>query len=72
MIDAHIHLDRYDDHAVSSLLEGLPDQGIKALIAVSMNLASSKRTWELAARYPGLVKPLTASIPSRCCLRNKS
>lgn len=65
MIDAHIHLDQYEDHVVSSLLEGLPEQGIESLIAVSMNLASSKRTLELAASYPGLVKPAYGFHPEQ-------
>ncbi|MEK4009027.1 TatD family hydrolase [Paenibacillus sp. FSL H3-0333] len=65
MIDAHIHLDQYEDHIVSSLLEGLPEQRIEALIAVSMNLASSKRTRELAAGYPGLVKPAYGFHPEQ-------
>lgn len=61
MIDAHIHLDQYEEH----MLAGLKDQGIEALIAVSMNLASSKRTRELAARYPGLVKPAYGFHPEQ-------
>lgn len=61
MIDAHIHLDQYEDH----ILAGLEDQGIEALIAVSMNLASSKRTRELAAGYPGLVKPAYGFHPEQ-------
>lgn len=65
MIDAHIHLDQYEDHVLSSLLEGLPAQGIESLIAVSMNLASSKRTRELAASYPGLVKPAYGFHPEQ-------
>ncbi|OMF85345.1 TatD family hydrolase [Paenibacillus sp. FSL R7-0337] len=65
MIDAHIHLDQYEDQVVSSILEGMPEQGIESLIAVSMNLASSKRTLELAASYPGLVKPAYGFHPEQ-------
>lgn len=65
MIDAHIHLDQYEDKVLSSMLEGLPEQGIESLIAVSMNLASSKRTLELAASYPGLVKPAYGFHPEQ-------
>ncbi|NQX47312.1 TatD family hydrolase [Paenibacillus tritici] len=65
MIDAHIHLEQYEDNERSSLLAGLPQQGIESLIAVSMNLASSRRTREIAARYPGLVKPAYGFHPEQ-------
>ncbi|WP_341346787.1 TatD family hydrolase [Paenibacillus sp. FSL H3-0469] len=65
MIDAHIHLDQYEDKVLSSMLEGLPEHGIESLIAVSMNLASSKRTLELAASYPGLVEPAYGFHPEQ-------
>lgn len=65
MIDAHIHLDQYDDELLSTLLPGLPEQGIGHLIAVSMNLASCMRTRSIAARHPGLVKPAYGFHPEQ-------
>jgi TatD DNase family protein len=65
MIDAHIHLDQYEDAVLSSLLQSLPEQGIDSLIAVSMNLASSMRTQGIAASYPGLVKPAYGFHPEQ-------
>lgn len=65
MIDAHIHLEQYEDTSVSSMLQSLPEQGIESLIAVSMNLASCMRTQDIAARYPGLVKPAYGFHPEQ-------
>lgn len=65
MIDAHIHLEQYDDAWLSSLLPGLPEQEIESLIAVSMNLASCIRTRSIAAGYPGLVKPAYGFHPEQ-------
>ncbi|WP_174479806.1 TatD family hydrolase [Paenibacillus borealis] len=65
MIDAHIHLDQYEETLLSSLLQSLPEQGIESLIAVSMNLASSIRTQGIAARYPGLVNPAYGFHPEQ-------
>ncbi|WNS41125.1 TatD family hydrolase [Paenibacillus sp. MMS20-IR301] len=65
MIDAHIHLDQYEDALLPSLLQNLPEQQIEALIAVSMNLTSSMRTRDIAARYPGRVKPAYGFHPEQ-------
>lgn len=46
LIDAHIHLDQYTDEEIPSLLEE-----VKAVIAVSMQLASCERTLRLANSY---------------------
>ncbi|AIQ45396.1 DNAase [Paenibacillus sp. FSL R7-0273] len=65
MIDAHIHLEQYDQAVLEDMLSGLPGQGIDGLIAVSMNLESSVRTLELARRAPGLIKPAYGYHPEQ-------
>lgn len=91
MIDAHIHLERYEPYERERLLRELAsDPGqvsslkaasvsgkeplseksafitdVEALVAVSMDLASSRRTAELAAAYPNLVKPAYGFHPEQ-------
>jgi len=50
LIDAHIHLDQYQDNDIPSLLEEA-----EYVIAVSMNLASCEKTWMLSKR-PATIK----------------
>jgi len=47
LIDAHIHLDQYNDGEIPSLLEE-----VETLIAVSMQLSSCQRTLDTAKTYP--------------------
>ena len=47
LIDAHIHLDQYQDGEIPSLLEE-----VETLIAVSMQLSSCQRTLDIAKTYP--------------------
>jgi len=47
LIDAHIHLDQYNDGEIPSLLEE-----VETLIAVSMQLSSCQRTLDIAKTYP--------------------
>ncbi|WP_340007165.1 TatD family hydrolase [Paenibacillus sp. FSL K6-0276] len=65
MIDAHIHLEQYEYEAMEQMLSGLPNMGIEALIAVSMNLDSCVRTQSLAATYPGVVRPAYGFHPEQ-------
>ncbi|WP_088105372.1 TatD family hydrolase [Halalkalibacter urbisdiaboli] len=53
MIDAHIHLEQYD--RISDQIERWRMGGVKSVIAVSNNLASSYRTLELKEKYPDFV-----------------
>ncbi|MFS0861915.1 TatD family hydrolase [Fredinandcohnia sp. 179-A 10B2 NHS] len=55
MIDAHIHLEQYDFRTLPSLIEEWREKGIKGVIAVSNDLASSYRTLELKAKFPDFV-----------------
>ncbi|WP_339189897.1 TatD family hydrolase [Paenibacillus sp. FSL P2-0121] len=65
MIDAHIHLEQYEPEVAEQILSELPDMGIKALIAVSMNLDSCIRTQRLAAINPGVVRPAYGFHPEQ-------
>ncbi|WJV17541.1 TatD family hydrolase [Rossellomorea marisflavi] len=48
MIDAHIHWDAYSPGQRTGILDSLDTHGIRAMIAVSMNLKSSRETLELS------------------------
>jgi TatD DNase family protein len=50
--DAHIHLERYRDEEIAQFCR---EERLVGLIAVSMDLASSKRTLALKNRYPDKV-----------------
>ncbi|WP_078546826.1 TatD family hydrolase [Litchfieldia alkalitelluris] len=57
MIDAHIHLDQYQD--IDQQIQHWMNQGISHIVAVSTDLASSYKTLELKIRYPNYI---TAAI----------
>ncbi|AOZ92504.1 TatD family hydrolase [Paenibacillus crassostreae] len=63
-IDAHIHLDSYGEQQPLHLGE-LPNHGVSNVIAVSMNLQSSKRNLELAKLYPSIVHPAFGFHPEQ-------
>src|SRR5699024_377532 len=50
VIDAHIHLDKYDKNEQRIILQELDTYGIDALIAVSQDLASAKANLALAQK----------------------
>ncbi|CAM4300471.1 TatD family hydrolase [Paenibacillus phoenicis] len=64
-IDAHIHIDLYDEDTRERLLQELPGCGVEAVIAVSMHLASCKLNNALAERYPNLVRPAFGFHPEQ-------
>ncbi|MEK3882066.1 TatD family hydrolase [Paenibacillus sp. PL2-23] len=64
-IDAHIHAELYEDAEQERLLEAAFREGVQAVVAVSMHLASCKRTAALAARYPGQVLPAYGFHPEQ-------
>ncbi|RCX18105.1 TatD DNase family protein [Fontibacillus phaseoli] len=65
LIDAHIHLDHYEEEDRRQLLQDAAGYGLKALIGVSMNLASSQINLALASQYPGLVIPAFGYHPEQ-------
>jgi TatD DNase family protein len=54
-IDAHIHLDMYEELDAARILADLSSKQVQGLIAVSMHLESCKATEILRMRYPNLV-----------------
>ncbi|TLS49439.1 TatD family deoxyribonuclease [Paenibacillus antri] len=62
--DAHLHLERYGERAEALVRESV-DAGVGALVAVSMDLASSERTAALAAAFPGVVRPAYGFHPEQ-------
>lgn len=65
VIDAHIHVDLYPPEEQELLLQEAGRQGVEAVVAVSMDLASSIRTRELALRLPGFVHPAYGYHPEQ-------
>lgn len=57
MIDAHIHLDQYQDAIIEQLVKKMRPSGIEGLISVSTNLNSSEANLALSKLYPGIVHP---------------
>ncbi|RSL34026.1 TatD family deoxyribonuclease [Salibacterium salarium] len=53
MIDAHIHLEKYDN--LAERIEKWQAAGIEKVVAVSNDLASSYRTLELKTQYPDFI-----------------
>ncbi|GIN73638.1 TatD-related deoxyribonuclease [Bacillus sp. J14TS2] len=52
VIDAHIHLDHYEENEVEKIIQDLPVESYPALIAVSYHLQSCKQNLALAKRDP--------------------
>ncbi|TCM98950.1 TatD DNase family protein [Paenibacillus sp. BK033] len=64
-IDAHIHLDSYEEADRQALLEQAFEEGIEAVVAVSMHLDSSKTNAALAESFPGRVFPAYGYHPEQ-------
>lgn len=65
MIDAHIHLDLYEQADIEGMMRELPKWGVDRVVAVSVDLASSRRVRQLYLDYPGLVVPAYGQHPER-------
>ncbi|MFX3635481.1 MAG: TatD family hydrolase [Candidatus Pristimantibacillus sp.] len=64
-IDAHIHIDLYEESERLAILEHSFESGIEAVIAVSMHEASCKVNRRLALHYPGQVYPAYGFHPEQ-------
>ncbi|CAM3139361.1 TatD family hydrolase [Paenibacillus lupini] len=64
-IDAHIHLDHYEEVDRAPMLQRAFEAGIEAVIAVSMNLTSCKENERLAKQFPGKVHPAYGFHPEQ-------
>ena len=51
LADSHVHLHAYDDQAIDDMLGRAYEVGVEIVVAVSVDLASSSRTLEVARRY---------------------
>ncbi|GIO86897.1 TatD-related deoxyribonuclease [Paenibacillus faecis] len=65
MIDAHIHLDLYEEPERTHLLREAQQRGIEGLIGVSMHLDSCRSNLALADQYPGLIHPAFGFHPEQ-------
>lgn len=64
-IDAHIHLDMYEERRLVSLLADAKQSGVEAVVAVAMHLASCKATRELASRHTPYIIPAYGYHPEQ-------
>ncbi|WP_017727699.1 TatD family hydrolase [Halalkalibacterium ligniniphilum] len=55
MFDTHLHLEQYNQESLDKEIKKWQSVGVKGVIAVSNDLASSYSTLELQARYPDFV-----------------
>jgi TatD DNase family protein len=65
VIDAHVHVDLYPSEEQEELLRESRKRGVEAVVAVSMDLASSERTRGLALRHQGFVHPVYGFHPEQ-------
>ncbi|MEF2966322.1 TatD family hydrolase [Paenibacillus sp. M1] len=65
IIDAHIHLDLYDENIRERIIREAAANKLEAMIAVSMHLESSRQNLALSGRYPGLVIPAFGYHPEQ-------
>lgn len=54
IIDAHIHLDSYEENTRTEIINSIYKDGLKAIITVSMNLISCKQNLQLSKENKGI------------------
>ncbi|MBW7473375.1 TatD family hydrolase [Paenibacillus oenotherae] len=64
-VDAHLHVDLYDEAARERMLAEAFDDGVAAVVAVSMSLASSEVNRALSFRYEGRLLPAYGFHPEQ-------
>ncbi|MFD0711207.1 TatD family hydrolase [Paenibacillus sp. GCM10027626] len=64
-VDAHLHVDLYEQAERGALLENAAADGVTGIVAVSMNLSSSRGNQALAERYPDLITPAYGFHPEQ-------
>jgi TatD DNase family protein len=55
LVDSHVHLDRYGDEQVAAMVARAEAAGVRRLLTIGTDLASSRAALALAARYPGVL-----------------
>ena len=64
-IDAHIHLEQYNEQQCETIIQRSLQQSVNHIVAVSMDLASSKRTYELVQKYSEVIFPAYGYHPEQ-------
>jgi Tat protein secretion system quality control protein TatD with DNase activity len=55
LVDSHVHLDRYTDEAVASMVSRAAAAGVQRLLTIGVDLETSRAALRLAARHPGVL-----------------
>ena len=55
LVDSHVHLDRYSDDTVMTMLERAAERGVTRLLTVGVDLPTSRAALRLAARRPSVL-----------------
>jgi TatD DNase family protein len=63
VIDTHAHLDELPD--LEEAIRTAREDGVVAIVAVGQDMASNRKTLEIAARHPGFVFPAVGYHPWR-------
>lgn len=63
LVDTHAHLDEIED--LPGALQRAEEAGVKAIIAVGMDLTGNQKILELSSKYPRLVYPALGLHPGR-------
>jgi len=63
LIDTHVHLDEISD--IEGALERAQKVGVRAIVAVGVDLVANEKILSLAGRYPGFVYPALGLHPWR-------
>jgi TatD DNase family protein len=54
LVDSHVHLDRYTDEEVKRMVSWAAAAGVRELLTIGTNLATSRAGLRLARRYPSV------------------
>lgn len=65
LADSHVHLDRYPDAEVDSMLRRAAEAGVRHMLTVGSDLVSSRAAIELATRHQGAVRAAVGIHPTR-------
>jgi TatD DNase family protein len=55
LVDSHVHLDRYPDEDVRAMLSRAEAAGVRRLLTIGTDLATSRAALALAGRYPSVL-----------------
>ena len=55
LVDSHVHLDRYPDEEVAAMVSRAATAGVRRLLTIGVDLATSRAALDLAARHPSIL-----------------